>query len=135
MAVLVCQPMASIRQWPAGGCTFRYEMVPNLDCYWVGSFDLNFLGNQVGVSTKPTKAKLFCRGINSNKAPVPWVSFRQVAAAPLAPAEAEPEASGPQFEKPGGKWGGLLVGIDLVKRGLAFCLGGKVAETLPCSGG
>ena len=28
----------------------------HLDCYWVGSFDFNFWGNQVGFSTKPPKS-------------------------------------------------------------------------------
>ena len=33
-----------------------------LDCYWVGSLDFNFIGNQVGFSTKPQKVKLFTQG-------------------------------------------------------------------------
>ena len=33
----------------------RHTQSIALDCYWVGSLDFNFLGNQ-GVSTKPTKS-------------------------------------------------------------------------------
>ena len=41
---------------------------PNfLDCYWVGSLDFNFLGNQ-GVSTKPQKVKLFAGGSTATTA-------------------------------------------------------------------
>ena len=38
----------------------------NLDCYWVGSLDFSFLGNQGGFHKTPKKLN-FLQGVNSNQ--------------------------------------------------------------------
>ena len=63
---------------PAGWCKADFvhpqRWRNHLDCYWVGSLDFSFLGNQVGFSTKPPKSySLFAGGSLQHPRKTSWL--------------------------------------------------------------